>query len=317
MSVLDQAQRLVAAGRRADGVALVERAAEAGDVEALFALANWRLFALFGPRDLGEAHRLLDRAAGLGSVEAVRTKAALTANGTGCEADMTRAEVLLEGIRARDGHAALQLTFAGMMAPSTGAPPEASEVLGRAPVIKLYRTLLSPQECGYLREMARPSLQASFVTNPTTGARMPHPIRTSMGTSFGPTQEDIIIRRINERIAWVSGTDVACGEPLHILRYERGQEYRPHTDSMAGDANPRAWTMLIYLSDGYQGGATQFPRLGISVTGAVGDALLFGNVDADGRPHPDSLHAGQPVGGGEKWLATRWIRARPYHPWLG
>ena len=33
---------------------------------------------------------------------------------------------------------------------------------------------------------------------------------------------------------------------------------------------------------------------------------------ADGSPDPESLHAGQPVLRGVKWLATLWLRERRY-----
>jgi prolyl 4-hydroxylase len=315
MSVLDEAARLNAAGQQQAAVQLIERAAEAGDVEALFALANWRLFGLFGGRDIAAAHSLLDRAAALGSVEAVRTKAILTANGTGCPADSAAAENMLLNIRDRDPHAALQVDFLAGMAPPAEYSPDRARTLAEAPMVKLYSGLLTARECAYLTAMAESNLTPSFVTNPQTGARMPHPIRTSMGMSFGPTQEDLVIRRINERIAKASNTDVACGEPLHMLRYTPGQEYKPHTDSMPGEVNQREWTVLVYLNDGYEGGATRFSRLDLEVRGAPGDALIFRNVTDDGRPDPNSLHAGLPVTAGAKRLATRWIRTRPYHPW--
>ena len=315
MSVLDEAGRLTATGRQADAVALVRKSADQGDPEALFAIANWRLFGLFGPRDLAEAHRLLDRAAAEGFVEAVRTKATLLANGTGLAADPAQSARLLETIRACDQHAALQLDFSARMAPVGEFQPSRSETMCEAPLVKRYNGLLTPQECAYLCGRAEPQLRPSYVTNPATGAQMPHPIRTSMGMSFGPTLEDLVVRRINERIATATGTEVSCGEPLHILRYTPGQQYKPHTDSMPGEANQRVWTMLIYLNDDYEGGATRFPRVGLEFRGAAGDALILYNVDGEGRPEPASLHAGLPVTGGVKWLATRWIRARPYHPW--
>ncbi|WP_133364794.1 2OG-Fe(II) oxygenase [Qipengyuania sediminis] len=315
MSVIDEAARLNAAGRREEAVALVTRAAAGDDPEALFALANWRLFGLFGARDLGEAHRLLARAGERGSVEAVRTAAILTANGTGCSPDPAAAERMLRSIGDRDPHAALQLALLeGMPAPEA-YPPERSETLSERPLVKRYAGLLSPRECAYLMGMAEPQLRPSYVTNPATGAQMPHPIRTSTGMSYGPTLEDLVVRRLNERIARASGTQTAWGEPLHILRYDRGQEYRPHTDSMPGDTDPRVWTVLIYLNDAYEGGATSFPRAGLSFRGAPGDALMFRNVTQDGRPDGDSLHAGLPIEKGVKWLATRWIRSQPYHPW--
>lgn len=316
MSVLDEAARLNAAGQQQAAVRLIERAGDAEDAEALFALANWRLFGLHGARDLAAAHSLFDRASAAGSVDAVRTKAILTANGTGCEANSGEALRLLETIRGSDPHAALQLNFLADMPAADQFPPDRARLLAQAPVVKLYPGLLAARECAYLTGMAEPNLQSSFVTNPQTGARMPHPVRTSMGMSFGPTQEDLVIHRLNERIAAVSGTGVECGEPLHMLRYTSGQEYKPHTDSMPGEANPRAWTVLIYLNDGYEGGATRFPKLDLQVKGSPGDALIFCNVFADGRPDPSTLHAGLPVTNGAKWLATRWIRARRYHPWI-
>jgi prolyl 4-hydroxylase len=315
MSVLDEAARLNAAGQRQAAVAVVEEAAGRGDAEALVAMANWRLFGLFGPRDLAAAHRLFDRASALGAVEAVRTKAILTANGTGCAADTAEAARLLQTIRGLDPHAALQLDFLADMPPAGDFQPEAAETLCDAPIVKRYPALLAARECAYLMAMAEPQLRPSFVTDPRTGAQMPHPIRTSTGMSFGPTQEDLVIRRLNERIAHASGTAVTCGEPLHMLRYAPGQEYKPHTDSMPGEANQRSWTVLVYLNSEFEGGATRFPRVALEFRGAPGDALIFRNVTADGRPDPASLHAGLPVTAGVKWLATRWIRARPYHPW--
>ncbi len=311
MSVLDQANRLAAAGRQAEAVALVQRAAENDDPEALFALANWRLFALFGPRNLADAHRFLDRAATLGHDDAIRTKAILVGNGTGCAADPLRAAEMLVTIRSRDSGAARQLDVASRMRPDKDLANDHVDRLSEAPDVRIHRALLTREECAYLSATAEPLLRPSFVTNPDTGARMADPIRTSLGMSIGPTDEDLVVHRINVRIAQASGTDIACGEPLQILRYAVGQEYRAHTDSRIGATNQRAWTVLIYLNDDYEGGATRFPRAALDVRGATGDALIFCNIDAGGDPDPASLHAGLPVTSGVKWLATRWIRARP------
>lgn len=73
--------------------------------------------------------------------------------------------------------------------------------------------------------------------------------------------------------------------------------------------------MLVYLNQGYGGGATVFPATGLSVSGRGGDGLLFANLDADGGIDAMAQHAGQPVTAGAKWLCTRWIRQRPYDPW--
>lgn len=317
MSILDQAQQLASAGRMPEAVALVERAAAAEDAEAQYALGNWRLFALNGPRDLKKAHELFRRAGDKGHVEALRTRAILLNNGTGCPPDEKKAAKILDKLRGRDSYAALQLAFQDKMKKEGDISRLPVETLCEKPLIKAVRGLLNADECNYIVSMAKPSLEPSFVIDPRTGGRMPHPVRTSSGMSFGPTTEDLVIRRINRRIARISGTRVEAGEPLHILNYSPGQEYRPHLDAIPGATNQRHWTVLVYLNEGYAGGGTRFDRLGVEFTGRAGDALIFHNVDDEGRGDPLTQHAGLPVTQGMKWLATRWIRKAPYHPWSG
>ena len=316
MGVMDEAQALVRAGRPADARAYVERAGEAGNAEALLALAHWRLFGLYGPRDLAGAHRLLERAATAGSVEAARVRATLIGNGTGCAAHPARAATLMRQIAGADPFAAFQLAFLPMMMSPDRADALPVETLSDDPPVRLVRGLLLPEECRFLTTLAEPRLEPSYIVAPD-GSRRPHPTRTSAGTSFGPMDEDLIVHALNRRIAAVTGTDVNWGEPLHILRYAPGQEYRPHVDTLPGVANQRQWTMLVYLNDDYQGGATEFDQLGLTVRGEPGDGLLFRSVDAAGRPDPRTRHAGLPVTSGTKWLATRWIRGAPYDPWTG
>lgn len=317
MSVLDQAQKLVAAGKQVEAIALVEKAAAGGDGEALFAIANWRLFGLQGRRNIDEAHRLLERAGRKGYVEAVRLRATLIGNGTGCRSDPAKARAMLSGIRAVDAYSARQLSFAEKMLSAAEVAKLPIETLSEAPLIRSIRGFLTPDECRYIVELATPNLQPSFVVDPTTGRRMPHPVRTSTGMSFGPTQEDYVIHKINRRIARVTGTRVQWGEPIHVLNYAPGQEYRPHVDALPGIANQRQWTVLIYLNDSYRGGATRFELAGVEFAGREGDALMFRNMDAAGRADPATRHAGLPVIAGTKWLASRWIRQRRYHPWAG
>jgi prolyl 4-hydroxylase len=160
-----------------------------------------------------------------------------------------------------------------------------------------------------------PLLKPSLVDDPLTGRGKPDPIRTSHGAGFVPHDEDLVIQRINRRLAIASGTDVRQGEALYVMRYQPGQEYRLHHDALAGLKVQRAWTAIAYLNEDYEGGATDFPDLGLSVRAEPGDALIFQNIDAEGRPHPLMRHAGQPVTRGAKWIATRWIRTAPHDPY--
>ncbi|KAL6517627.1 hypothetical protein OROMI_033328 [Orobanche minor] len=84
-------------------------------------------------------------------------------------------------------------------------------------------------------------------------------------------------------------------------RYEKNQLYRPHNDYFSDTFNlkyggQRVATMLMYLSDGVEGGETYFPQAG------------DGDMGLDGHTDPSSLHGGCEVVAGEKWSATKWMR---------
>jgi len=315
MKMMEQARAMAAAGRAEAHVALVEQAAAAGEAEALVELAIWLLDGVNGGRDVAAAHALLDQAVALGQIEAIRLKATLVGSGTGGPRDPDRAEQLLRRIEKADPYAAVQIASANAMRTAAETAQLPVELLSQSPEIKAIRGLLAPQECRYILWLAEPHLEPSYVLDPRTGHRNPHPVRTSSGMSLGPTAEDRVIQLINARLAQVTGTDPDQGEPLHVLRYRQGQEYRPHVDVLPGISNPRHWTVLVYLNDGYAGGATRFDRAGVAFAGREGDALFFRNVDAAGAGDPRTRHAGLPVTEGTKWLATRWIRERRYHPW--
>ncbi len=53
---------------------------------------------------------------------------------------------------------------------------------------------------------------------------------------------------------------------------------------------------------------------GLKVKGATGDAMLFRNADAQDRPDPTAHHAGLPVRGGQKLIASRWIHKKRFGP---
>ena len=116
---------------------------------------------------------------------------------------------------------------------------------------------------------------------------------------------------INRRIAAATGTRYEQGEPLQVLSYQSGQEYKLHSDALPGGDNQRVATFLVTLSDGFVGGATSFPRLSLELTGKPGDGLHFVNTDSAGRPEPAMWHAGMPVSQGRKLMLSKWIRERP------
>ena len=71
-------------------------------------------------------------------------------------------------------------------------------------------------------------------------------------------------------------------------------------------------TLLLALGDDdYEGGETWFPHFEAGAKAATGQLLRFNNTSAEGAPLRHSLHAGQPVTHGEKWLLSKWVRESP------
>ena len=311
MTIMAEVQRLAQAGNPREGIALVERTAAGSNPEAMLILANWRLWGIYGPRDLTAVHDLLERAAAAGSDEAALLRATLIGNGTGCASDPDAARALFEGLAATEPLAAEQLGLLGQM-PDAASFEE--EILAADPDVRIARAFLTSDECAYLMRKAEPAMRPSMILDQQTGRPRPDPVRTSSSMNFDPSAEDLVIHAINRRIAALTASDVTAGEPLHILRYTPGQEFRPHLDAIAGADNQRQWTALIYLNDAFGGGETTFPEIGITMIGRPGDCLIFRVCAPDGTADQRLRHAGLPVTQGVKWLASRWIRQRPYAP---
>ncbi|MEA3058261.1 MAG: prolyl 4-hydroxylase, partial [Sphingomonadales bacterium] len=188
----------------------------------------------------------------------------------------------------------------------------AGEALCTSPEVRLFPALFSPAECAYLIAAAEPEFKPSTVTPKLGSPEYFDAARNSEGSTLHWLIADPAVHALNSRIAAVSRTPTECGEPLHILRYAVGQEFRPHMDSSAGIANQRIKTALVYLNDDYEVGETRFPKSELVVKARTGDALIFRNASDERVPDDMSLHAGLPVTAGVKLLASRWIRKYRY-----
>lgn len=187
------------------------------------------------------------------------------------------------------------------------------------PRVILFGGLLSDEECDALIALSRDQLTASNVIDMEHGGEQRHEARTSSGAAL-EREGTPLIARIERRIAELLRWPLENGEALQILRYEVGQQYKPHYDyvhpSHSGAApflargGQRVASLVMYLNTPEDGGATNFPDAGLEVAAIKGNAVFF-SYD---RPHPSTktLHGGMPVRAGEKWVATKWLRERPH-----
>jgi hypothetical protein len=185
------------------------------------------------------------------------------------------------------------------------------------PEVSLYNNFLSDVECALLIWMSNDRLKRSQVVNNEDGGEYVDSARSSHGTYFS-VGENVVIDSIEKRISEVTGYPVENGEGIQILRYEVGQEYRPHFDYFDPNSpgggnhlkNNRVCTFLMYLNTPEEGGETTFPDAGLSVRAKQGSAVQFSYQTPS--PETKTLHAGTPVIKGTKWVATKWIRHKEY-----
>ena len=315
--LIAEALALIQAGRKGEAVLLVNRLAAMEDATALALLADWRLSGSVVPQDPALARDLYRRAGEAGNSAAAIFHTNLLANGLGGRRDWAGALRRLKAEARTDKSRRRLLALIDRMkltAEGDAASLPEPRRLSESPDVRLFPRLLSPAECDYLVEAAGPGFQPSVVVDVSTGRDYRDPIRTSEGSTFHWLIEDPAVHALNRRLAAIAGSGAEQGEPLQILRYRPGQQYRTHMDWLPGEPNRRMMTALVWLNDGYGGGETEFVRTGLKVKGGKGDTVLFRNGLPDGRPDPLSEHAGLPVTSGTKLLASRWIRERRHMP---
>ena len=184
------------------------------------------------------------------------------------------------------------------------------------PALRVLQGLLAADECDELIALAQPRLARALTVDEAGGQQVDHR-RTSSGMFF-QLGELPLIKRIEQRLAQLLGVPAEHGEGLQVLHYLPGQAYEPHFDwfdpeqpgfeAITRRGGQRIASVVIYLNTPEQGGGTDFPTLGLTVTALRGSAVYFAYDTGD----QSSLHAGLPVARGEKWIATKWLRERPF-----
>ena len=331
------AERLDAEGRHTEAIDWLARAGGAGDVDALTRVAVRLLTGQNAPFLPADGARLLASAADAGGVEAMEHLAVLIGGGFYARQSWAAGLDLLAGAaergsipaqaqlqllagKARGGASWSELRQAVDVRAWTTAPEP--RVLSQSPRVLAVSGLVPPEVCEWIVGQAAGRLQRAELYDPGTG----QPIlgtetRLNRIANFNLAETNVVNLLIQARMAAALGAPMAMLEPFAVLNYAPGEEYGDHVDYLdpaipayaaeLAQRGQRVATCLIYLNDGYEGGETAFPRIGLSFKGRTGEALIFFNADPSGRPDPGTVHAGRTPISGEKWLLSQFFRNRP------
>jgi len=308
--------------------ALLRRAADAGHPDAAEALESELGAGETGPaaedwyrrlrENLDRANPVLDRAASSSPI-LQPSKAGLVTELEAIFAALDHPALVL-----RDG----RLTVAGTTArTATGNAAADLTWHSRRPRIATRDDFLTREECAHLIALANQSLgrPGDYQLN-TRNGELEASLFDGAGRSMGGLDSDTVTRVIERRLADCFDASPERIEPISIIRYRPGEEYRPHVDYFmpaqlreieAGGLDfggQRVATILLCLRPAERGGATSYPEAGVAIGYRRGMLAVHYNVDENAQPDPKSIHRGEAVEAGEKWLVRTTLRQRPRYP---
>lgn len=321
------------AGRNDDAAGLLRQASAAGHVPSMSLLGAQLLTGRALAPDPNGGAKLIFDAAARGGAYACGVAAAILAAGVQGPADWPGALDYLQ--RAAElGHAVAQeqlriLAGSGgddwtalrrAVDPRSWRTAPMPRELSADPVMTVVDGLLSPLVCRWLILRSRDRLRPAQLFAVDTLQPVERSTRTNSYAPFDLIAGDLVSLAARERLGAAFGYEVPAMEGAQVFHYAVGQEFAPHFDFLEPDApgqaqsiasrGQRIATILVYLNEDFEGGETNFPRLGVKFSGRPGDAFMFANVGADGEPDRRTLHAGLPPTSGEKWLLSQWVRDR-------
>ncbi|MEQ1819164.1 MAG: 2OG-Fe(II) oxygenase [Terricaulis sp.] len=269
-------------------------AAKSGNPQALTQLAHVQAMGVYTPRNFIMALDNLARAAAVDWPDAKRELQVLARTARGA-ARQLRSAVNTETLRR---------------------PPERRAVLEQ-PRVRVFEGFATEAECDWLIERCRGRLGPAQVYEDSGTELKSNAGRSNSEGAYDLEAADLVLSVIHDRIARASGVPALNFEVGKLLRYQPGQTFARHSDFLQPgmqeyiDAfGQRVATFLVYLSDDYDGGETEFTEVNFKFKARKGDALMFLNVDANGDPDPMSMHAGLPPTRGEKWVLSQWLRGK-------
>lgn len=188
--------------------------------------------------------------------------------------------------------------------------------ISERPPVYTVENFLTSQECDALIRAAHEHMTPAPVVGPGNGEVS---VSRTSSTCY-LAREDL--PSVCTKVCALTGKPVDHLELPQVGRYRSGEFYKPHYDAFdtaspdgrrfAANGGQRVATVLVYLNDVPNGGATFFSKLGIRLLPRKGVALVFFPATLDGRLDDLYLHSAE-TAIDEKWVSQIWIRQAPYN----
>ena len=171
------------------------------------------------------------------------------------------------------------------------------------PMLQRIPALYSPDECAAIVASLGDSEWLAATINTAQGRAVNEAVRNSLTAIV---RDGALVHQLWARIQphlppsmsaeWggsrATVRPIGLFEPLRIYRYEVGHHFGVHSDQSYARGETRSLlTLMVYLDEDFDGGATTFTELGETVVPRTGDALWFQHA---------VLHAGSMVTRGTK-----------------
>nr|XP_019552005.2 prolyl 4-hydroxylase subunit alpha-1-like [Aedes albopictus] len=212
----------------------------------------------------------------------------------------------------------LRCRYESKRSPFLRIAPFRMEEASLDPYIVIYHNAISDKEISTILHISKPLLSRSMVGE--SFSKEVSKERTSQNGWLADHDHEVV-KVLSLRTEDMTGLDKRSYESLQVNNYGIGGFYLPHFDWVRtnGTEEPykdmglgnRIATLMYYLSDVEQGGATVFPQIGVGVFPKKGSAIFWYNLLPDGRGDERTLHGACPVLLGSKWVANKWIHQ--YH----
>jgi len=178
------------------------------------------------------------------------------------------------------------------------------------PDIFAIEKFLTENECDGIIAKARPHLQPCVVYKQEGGEKAERDSwRTNTNANLPQAEVPTVVQKITE----LACCSVEQLEILQVLHYEKGQQFKPHTDGFSGpysacgfEQSTRLATVFCYLNDVLEGGSTYFPEIDLDIQPRRGTAVIHFPADENMREDTRTLHQGKPAID-DKWLLTTWV----------